>query len=201
VVDLDQLRKDVGDAIDVAMGRVDFEVLPAQYTDLSDIHVIDDVPAVIYYWSLNLYREAVIDVVEVTDEEKRTGYAVQHIPHEIVMQIRVLDEEAAGADAMRDALLAGFGDGFCQCGVDFVYRDVGNSANEFGRGVHQWVFTYSGLAFLEGRTSETVPLAVQTLYQLHIANSFHHTPDEEEVPDTGVDPVLLEEILEDEMEV
>jgi len=195
VVDLDQLRKDVGNAIDAAMARVEFEVNPAQFTDLNDIHVIDDVPAVAYYWDLRLYREAVIDVVEVKDTEKRTGYAVQAIPHEIVMQIHALSEEPADADAMRDALLAEFGDGFCTCGVDFVYRDLDNGANEFGRGIHSWVFTYSGIVFLEGRTSEEMVLAVQTRYGLHPGHV--RRPDQdEEVPDTGIDPVLLEEILE-----
>ncbi len=198
---LDELRVALGDAIDTAMARVSFNVLQAQYTDINEIAVIDDLPAVVYYWTLNLNRSAVVDVVEHKDYEAMTGYVIQRIPHDIVLQVRVIDREAAGADAMRDAVLREFGDAFCSCGVDFIYQDVDETANAYVRGLFQHVFTFVGLIFLDGRSSEDLPLSQQTQYTVRVGARIVAAPEEPEEPELELDPVVINEVVQDTMEV
>lgn len=198
-----QFKEVLGDRIDAAMARISsFEVPRAEYCDLDSVHVFQDLPRAVYYWSLKPERDAVVDIVTEKDYEAMTATATQRIPHKILIQVSVMADDVDdvtgqfGADSMRDAMMSEFGDRPCLTdgvegnGVPLLYKGFADGPGESDGGIYTYTFTYEGLIFLNGR-SEAKPLIAAINLDLEIGHSIEPAAEADSTPTPDDDAVTV----------
>ena len=199
MITLESFKLSLGDALDAAMLGIGFSVPNAQYTDIGSIEEVDELPAIIYTWSLKPEREMVLDVdVEkdyTTDPAKPTATATERLPHKMEISIRVASEVLWEADAMRDGILTGFGNAPCS-GLPLYYEGYSDKANMFNTGIFQYLFTYTSHIFLDGR-SETNFLILKLNEDISVASGIEESAEEEDDgdPEVPAEAVTISEVV------
>jgi len=208
-----QLKEAWGSRIDDAMDRCTrFHIPRSEFCDLKEIHMFQDLPRSLFYWSLSPMREAVQDVVTVKDYEAGTATATQRIPHKIVVKVLVIsddvdeiddDNSQQQADSMRDALLAELGDFPCieheDESVAFLYEGFVDGASESESGIYTYTFTFEGLIFLDGR-SNTGPMILNDgsiNYEFTVFSRLEPAEEDVELPTPNPDIVGFTELTGD----
>jgi len=202
LITLESFKLSLGDALDAAMLGIGFSVPNAQYTDIGSIEEVDELPAIIYTWSLTPERDMVLDVdVEkdyTTDPAKPTATATERLPHKMEISVRVASEVLWEADAMRDGMLTEFGNAPC-AGLPLYYGGFSDKANMFKTGIFQYLFTYTAHIFLNGR-SETDP--IMTTVKVEISSTAgsgieENTEEEDDDgdPDVPTGAVTISEVV------
>jgi len=182
---LNEFKEAFGTRLDAAMERVeDFTVPRSLFCDLGQVHTFEDLPRIIYYWSLRPNRGAVLDVKVVKDYAAMTAKSTQRIPHDIILQVKAIDAEVYGAERMRDAMLEEFGDSPCVSEIPLLYQGFVDAPQEFQNGIYTFTFTYEGLIFLDGRSAEN-PLIESVVNTIHFGDSITETEvvDDRPIPD------------------
>jgi len=208
---LTEFKDALGSKIDAAMARISsFSVPEAKFCDLNQVHLFEDLPRAIFYWSLRHAPEAVYDINTLKDYTSNTAVLTERIPHWITIQLRFMADSSGGttgvpgqwqSDDMRDAILAEFGHHPCVADVPLLYRGFTEAPNQYREGIFTTVFTYLGLIFLDGRI-ETHPLVTDVVYELHVVGAID-LPEEEESdePVPTSDQVTVTEFVADILEL
>jgi len=197
---LAEFKDSFGVKLDAAMDRISgFSVPESAFCDLDKIHVFEDLPRAIFYWSLRHYPDAVYDVETVIDLDEGTATSTERIPHQARIQIRLMADDSGGlvgqwaADDMRDAVLAEFGHHPCVGQIPLLYQGFSSPAHQYREGIYSYVFSYEALLFLDGRI-ETNPLVDQVNFDLHVGAAIEPPAEEDEGPVPDPDQVAVREI-------
>lgn len=198
MITLGSFKEDLGDELDAAMIGVGFSVPRAEYTDIGNVYEVDDLPRIIYTWSLAPEMEMVTDIVSEqdfdTDPAKPTQTSKERIPHKMEISIRVASDVLWEADAMRDALLSGLGRAPCVGELPLYYEGFSGAGNEFKTGIYQYLFTYNAHIFLDGRS--VTDLLILTLNEeISVAGNIEEAPETDDGPVVPDGAVTISEVV------
>jgi len=191
---LRDLRIAIAERIDAGLAGRD--VPPAEYCDLSDVGMYEDLPRAIFSWGLKPDYSRVVDIDTTKDYNASTATSQEMIPHVMSLKIMVASPELDEVQELFQAVLEEFGRAPCIEGVCFYYEGVSGAAAEFSKGVFARTLTYSGWLWLPGHAT-TVPLVEQVDLKIGIACKPQQESSQDEAPTGTLEDVIVEEIMWD----